>query len=314
MFTLKIKDSIFLLFIISFLNPLKVTFANKTDVFNLQTAQDLPPLASMGFQNQAAFTENFDIDWIEKNLKKNSSWRIATWMQNRVLMRKENLHIGQNPEQSINESFETDNRQYNENYSTALIQKVVPYDNNVPINIAHSGSSIQTKNEFGYGRWLAKVKPSNVPGVLNSIFIKDVDNKNTTKPKDGSKREVDIEFLTRTFGKKSGQIHLAIHGNPKLGEKKIYAVDINLNFNPSDDYHIWGFDILPDKVVWHVDGKVLHTWRYLEFFYINEGYEFFINSWTHKRWIHGPPGSVAEYKIDWVKFYPLINSQFATKR
>jgi beta-glucanase (GH16 family) len=165
------------------------------------------------------------------------------------------------------------------------------------------GGSIQSKREFGYGRWVARVKPSSVPGVLNSIFTKDWDDLKTPGDEhDGKKAEVDFEFVTHTFGGGKGEAHLAIH---LKGHTPLWHLDIPLDFDPSQDFHEWGFDILPDRVVWHVDGKVVHTWLYTDEHFVDPDYEFFFNSWSRAKWLKGPPATDADYLIDWVKFYPF---------
>jgi hypothetical protein len=35
----------------------------------------------------------------------------------------------------------------------------------------------------------------------------------------------------------------------------------------------------------------------------------FFNAWTMEKWIKGPPQKQGDYRIDWVKFYPLANSK-----
>lgn len=166
---------------------------------------------------------------------------------------------------------------------------------------------MQTKREFGFGRWIARVRPTAVPGALNSIFTKDWDDLTTTNDdSDGKHVEVDIEFLSRTFGSGCGGVHLAIHLKDKINS---YVADIPLDFDPSAAFHDWGFDILPDRVVWHVDGKYLHEWFYDETHKIDEGYEFFFNSWTMQKWIDGATAADAHYLIDSVRYYPLEVSE-----
>jgi beta-glucanase (GH16 family) len=46
------------------------------------------------------------------------------------------------------------------------------------------------------------------------------------------------------------------------------------------NFNVWGFDILPDRVVWHVNGKVIHTWLYTDEHYVDPAYEMLFNSWT----------------------------------
>lgn len=228
-------------------------------------------LEAGGFASEPAFVDDFLNDWE----KTQSTWQVATWKQNGTQMAKERCR--------------TDGKGH-------LVQTVLAGD-------PPSGGSMQSKREFGWGRWVARVKPSAVPGLLNSIFTKDWDDVTTPgDANDGNKAEVDIEFVTHTFGSGKGEVHLAIHLKTK---HPLWHLDIPLDFDPSQDFHEWGFDILPDRVVWHVDGKVLHTWYYTREDFIDPKYEFFFNSWTSKKWLKGPPTEPADYHIDWVKFYPL---------
>jgi beta-glucanase (GH16 family) len=234
-------------------------------------APALPSLSEGGFALEPAFEDQFEPGW-EGSQK---SWKVATWKQNGTQMSPERCR--------------TDGKGH-------LVQTVLAGE-------PFQGGSLQTNREFGWGRWVARVKPSAVPGLLNSIFTKDWDNLTTPADQhDGNKGEVDFEFVTHTFGNGRGEAHLAIH----LKEHHpLWHLDIPLDFDPSQDFHEWGFDILPDRVVWHVDGKVLHTWMYTKEHSIDPAYEFFFNSWTAKKWLKGPPGEKAEYHIDWLKFYPL---------
>jgi len=234
---------------------------------------DAPNVATLeegGFATEPAYVDTFDPGWKPAD----HQWRVATWKQNGTQMSPERCEV---------------------NADGHLVQTVTAGE-------PYQGGSMQSSQEFGYGRWVARVKPSAVPGVLNSIFTKDWDDLTTEEPEnDGSGAEVDIEFLTYTFGEDTGKVHTAIH---LATLKPHYWKDVPLDFNPSDDFHEWGFDILPDRVVWHVDGKQINEWKYTDEHKVNEGYEMFFNSWTRDRWINGPPESDAHYHIDWVKFYP----------
>jgi len=237
--------------------------------FVFAEAVDIPDLAPGGFSTEPAFVENFDSGW-ESGTK---DWQIATWTQNKTEMSRARARA-------------------NEDGHLVLTVKA---------GEPARGGSIQSTREFGYGRWIARVRPSPVPGVLNSVFTKDWDDLTTETKHDGRKAEVDFEFLTHTFGPDSGEIHLAVH---LLNKHPLFHVDIPLDFNPSDEFRDWGFDILPDKVIWHVDGKLLFAWEYTDEYFIDENYEFFFNAWTNVKWIQGPPEEDADYHIDWLKFYP----------
>jgi beta-glucanase (GH16 family) len=239
--------------------------------FSRSKAADLPSLEQAGFATEPAFQDDFSPDWDPVS----AGWRVATWRQNKTQM---------SPERSA-----VDGQGY-------LVQTVLAGE-------PARGGAVQTSREFGWGRWVARIKTSDVPGAINTMFTKDWDDLTTSESQsDGNKGEVDLEFLTYTSGKGTGEVHLAIHLKDRT---PLWHLDIPLDFSPAEDFHEWGFDILPDRVVWHVDGKVIHTWKYTESERIDPNYEFFFNSWTQEKWIQGPPKTDAKYQIDWVRFYPL---------
>ncbi|GIZ16297.1 glycoside hydrolase family 16 protein [Capnocytophaga catalasegens] len=65
-------------------------------------------------------------------------------------------------------------------------------------NGSYLGSAIQTRKEFSYGKWEVRLKSSSVAGILNSFYTIDWNDKEVG---DGTKQEVDIEFLTYKFKK-----------------------------------------------------------------------------------------------------------------
>lgn len=167
-------------------------------------------------------------------------------------------------------------------------------------NGSYLGSAIQTRKEFSYGKWEVRLKPTSVSGVLNSFYTIDWNDKGVG---DGSKQEIDIEFLTYKFKENAGEVHLATHAT----DKKSFSTNVPLNFNPSDDFHIWGFNILPDRIEWFVDGKTYYTYYYKDHdVKITENYFLKLNSWTDTSWIKGPPKSGVDciFLIDWIQFTP----------
>jgi beta-glucanase (GH16 family) len=168
-------------------------------------------------------------------------------------------------------------------------------------------SAIETRDKFLYGRWEASLKPSSVPGVLNSFFT--IDWNNTADPSsnsNGTKQEIDFEFLTKSFVGNTGEVHIAIHA----AGKKSFGVnpDTKLDFNPSLDFHVWGFDVTPEYVEWFVNGKPLHRYIYSQHdITIDSPYNVKFNVWSSEKWIGGPPEENVEcvYQIDWIRFTPL---------
>src|SRR5512133_1507113 len=137
----------------------------------------------------------------------NSRWQVATWSEHGGQTGKERCYVKDG------------------------------YLNMVFINSSNSGflsAAIQTREEFLYGRWEVRLKPSSVPGVLNSFYTIDWDNTvDNSSASDGTKQELDIQFLTFAFGNDTGSVHYAVHEE----DKKSFQTnpDVPLSFNPSDD-------------------------------------------------------------------------------
>lgn len=173
-------------------------------------------------------------------------------------------------------------------------------------------SAIETRREFYFGRWEARLKPSHVPGVLNSMYTIDWNDTSIGGSGTGTKQEIDIEFLTHSFGGSEGEVHLAVHAE---GEETWDTYpDVSLGFDPSDSFHVFGFEITPQHVAWFVDDQILFTYRYAEHdVAINSPYALKFNVWSQEKWINGPPepGVESTYLIDWVRFtpYPCTSDQ-----
>lgn len=170
-------------------------------------------------------------------------------------------------------------------------------------------SAIQTRNEFLYGKWEVRLKPSAVPGVLNSFYTIDWNNtSDEASGSDGTKQETDIEFLTRSFTQNTGEVHFAVH---ESGKKSFDTnPDIRLDFNPSSDFHVWGFEITPGYIQWFVDDTVLQRYVYSENeIQIDAPYALKMNFWSAESWIGGPPEPNVKciYQIDWIRFTPYKN-------
>ena len=225
-----------------------------------------------GAQIEEIFLENFNSPSIDESI-----WTIGDWSEHGGLCGRERCYV-----------------------EDGHLNMLLINDNGKILS-----SAIQTNQTFLYGKWEARLKPSSIPGVLNSFYTIDWDNKNTPEPRDGTKQEIDIEFLTFAFEENKGKVHFAVHGN---GLKSFNTnPDIELDFNPSDDFHIWGFEITPEHIEWFVDGKTLLVYKYKENgVKINSPYMLKLNHWTQKDWVQGPPdsGVICRYLIDWIKFTP----------
>lgn len=162
-------------------------------------------------------------------------------------------------------------------------------------------SAIQTRKEFLFGKWEARLKTSNVSGVLNSMFTIDWDNTQTGRSgSDGTKQEIDIEFLTKYKTK----VHYAVHASGRKSFETNPDID---TVNHSADFHVYAINITPDYIEWSVDGKIMKKYIYSKGdIRITSPYQLKLNSWSSTNWIEGPPVADTEciYQIDWIQFTP----------
>lgn len=216
------------------------------------------------------FREDFNSSNIDENV-----WQIGTWSEHGGQLSKDRCFV---KDGYLHLLFMNDNGNF-------------------------KSSAIQSKDEFLYGKWEVRLKPTSVAGMLNSFYTIDWDDRQVNGDGDGTKQEIDIEFLTHTFTPDNGKVHFAVHAsNLTSFETK---PDIELGFNPSDDFHVWAINITSEFIEWSVDGKVLHIYQYdKQDIKINQPYMLKLNHWSAVDWIQGPPesGVTCEYLIDWIQF------------
>lgn len=225
------------------------------------------------FSHEAALYQEFDFADNNKGYGWHPEQARATWTQNHTQMTVDRASL----EDGFLHIRTTDYLQAEPGYSGSLTAL---------------GGSVQRKNRYLYGKWEARLKPSSESGVVNAFFLwNDVNN-----------QEVDIEFTPYTFGEGSGEIHLAIHAQ---GFSNHFVHDVSVDFNPSDDFHVYSIEVYRDKVVWRVDGAFLAEYVYDNEVQINTKCMALINGWSStNHWVKGPPAATAHYFVDWVRFYP----------
>jgi beta-glucanase (GH16 family) len=230
-------------------------------------------LAALGadIDTVPAFEDNFDKDKVDETV-----WTVGFWKEHAGQLKRENC-------------FTKD----------GMLNMILKYDS---VTKTVLSSALQSKKTFLYGRWEYRAKISSVKKMLCSFYTIDWGEEGR-----GSKQEIDIEFLTFCFGQNRGKVHFAIHaaGKSSAGTNP----DIELGFNPSDEFHIYGFEITPEKVEWFADQKVLYTYTYSDKgndIKINSPYMLKLNTRGDSGWVQGPPKKDTDciYLIDWIKFYP----------
>jgi beta-glucanase (GH16 family) len=164
------------------------------------------------------------------------------------------------------------------------------------------GGEIQTLPTYGYGYYEVRMKVATVPGVCVSFFWKEVDY---------GPGEIDIEFLTNEpwlESESQGTVHYTIHPDWDVYDTA-YAQD--LGFNPSADFHTYGFLWTPVRLDYTVDGAIVKTFTNPPAANLENtmGGYIMMNAWTgNENWGGGPPTEDATVVYDWVKFYDGLTS------
>jgi beta-glucanase (GH16 family) len=168
----------------------------------------------------------------------------------------------------------------------------------------YRGGEVQTVGEnggdFGYGYYEVRMKTTSEPGCCVSFFW-------IQAPEYGPE-EIDIEFLTNEgWTPTTGTVHYTIH--PNWSSNHTYKTQA-LPFNPSSDFHRYGFLRTPYRISYTVDGQIVQTYTRPPCNNIprQKGY-IMMNAWTGDvNWGGGPPAANAMSVYDWVRFIPGATS------
>ena len=224
------------------------------------------------------------IDTFEDGEVDTEKWLIGTWTEHGGQLSTDRVNV---EDDKLVMSFEYDQAFYDD---TGLFK----------------GSAIQTRREdFSFGRWESRLKIPDEDGVLPTMYTIDWrDNGGQTR------QEIDIEFVTINIDDDHSEVHFAVHG----ADFDSWETQVELPFNPADDFHVWGFDISEERIKWFVDDIDLYEYWYDdEDGVIDAPYMLKYNFWSARledggagNWIQGPPVADTEirYTIDWVRFLP----------
>jgi beta-glucanase (GH16 family) len=151
----------------------------------------------------------------------------------------------------------------------------------------HLGAEYKTKARFLYGKYRASMRVDQTPGTYQTFFL--------YTPEPGNHNEIDIELI------KSGNVTLArltTWVDMKKNERYF-----RLAFDPSKDYHLYGFDWHKDRVDFFIDDMETPIWTSTERVPQSSCY-LYLNSWvvTNAPANHGD-GLNTQY-VDWVTVQP----------
>ncbi len=164
---------------------------------------------------------------------------------------------------------------------------------------------IQSKDEFDYGKFSARVYGSNCPGTISTFFL--FADKGWSD--EDHWQEIDFEMFGRD-GAYEWQTNVIYQETP-TGQNQMNELHHHTAFSIGEGWHTYTVEWSPEKIVWLIDDE--------EFFMYNDGagmgiingpLKMMFNLWTHK---DGWGGFLDESQapafqfMDWVRYYPHTN-------
>jgi beta-glucanase (GH16 family) len=115
----------------------------------------------------------------------------------------------------------------------------------------YTSGELRTNGYYGYGCYEASFKPIAVPGVVTSLFTfaGPYDNGGN-----GKHNEIDVEFL----GDKPRKVQLNFWTNDDAYTSR-NEILLDLGFDPTAEFHRYGFKWTASKIEWYIDGKRVYT-------------------------------------------------------
>ncbi|MGN6646280.1 MAG: family 16 glycosylhydrolase [Cytophaga sp.] len=156
------------------------------------------------------------------------------------------------------------------------------------------GAEIRTIETFQYGRFEARMKPSEASGMIYSFFTF------YDEPDFASNwNEIDVEVL----GRYSNEVQFnAITGNHQMFEKRYV-----LPFNPHEDFHNYAFTWTPSYIAWSVDGVEVYRQTGAHIAKMNRPQKLMMNVWPSRSAGWAGPIDAAKIPLqaqyDFVKYY-----------
>ena len=160
-----------------------------------------------------------------------------------------------------------------------------------------SMAEMRTQEHFGYGRYETIMRPTGESGSVTAFFTY------TGPPFGDPHDEVDIEFV----GARPNRVEFNYFKNGKPSKK---SLRYDLGFDASAEMNLYGFDWLPDKIIWYVNGIEVHrTQKDGSDIPTNAG-KLYISAWTGTErmfsWTGEPDfDSVTQADFECISFTPL---------
>ncbi|KAK5988766.1 hypothetical protein PT974_10255 [Cladobotryum mycophilum] len=156
-----------------------------------------------------------------------------------------------------------------------------------------------SRNDLYYGSYRAGMKMTDVNGTCAAFFWYFNDT-----------QEIDMEFLSREFDKKTNNFPVNLVIQSKAAEAAGFNAEgtdtfkrVNLTFDPTEGFHEYRFDFLPDRVLFYADSELLADMGG-NAIPTSSGH-LILQHWSNGNvgWSGGPPTEDAVLTVSYVKAY-----------
>ncbi len=147
-----------------------------------------------------------------------------------------------------------------------------------------------TSNDFFYGAYRASIRTSPNSGLCGAFFYYGPNGES----------EIDVEILSKE--QNLHRVHFVTHpsGEGECGTPAHKCVDMDVD--PSADFHVYGFDLYPDKVLFFIDD--VQVAEITENVPANPG-TVIISNWTGNEWSGPAPADDSFMLVEWVEYVPF---------
>ncbi|AFC99311.1 Beta-glucanase/Beta-glucan synthetase [Methanocella conradii HZ254] len=156
----------------------------------------------------------------------------------------------------------------------------------------HTGGEYKSDDKYFYGKYRASIKVDQTPGTYQTFYSYQWP---TGILREGH-NEIDIE-IQKADGK-----YTALFSTWVKGVKSRYMY--YMPFDPSEDYHTYGYDWYPDRVEFYIDDMSKPIWTSRSNVPAQPMYVYFQN-WVQRDVPADHGGGVNTEYVDWVTVEPL---------
>ncbi|OTB04957.1 glycoside hydrolase family 16 protein [Hypoxylon sp. CI-4A] len=165
-----------------------------------------------------------------------------------------------------------------------------------------------TSTNYYHGTFRAGIKVTDVPGTCSAFFWYMNDT-----------QEIDMEFLSSEFNKSNNTFPINVVLQSQESKDKGYDASktgdfkkLNLPFDPTEAFHEYRFDFLPNKVLFYADAELLAEMNGSSVPSTSGNLQ--ISHWSNGNagWSQGPPKTDAVTTVSYIKAY--FNSSLESRQ